>query len=36
MVNVRPVEKVGGDEHNEIDSRTGCVGYANWTETARR
>ena len=23
---------VGGDEHNGIESRTGCTGYDNWEE----
>ena len=23
---------VGGDEHNDIESRAGCVGYNNWTD----
>ena len=23
---------VGGDEHNDIESRAGGVGYNNWTE----
>ena len=27
---------VGGDEHNDIESRTGCVGYDNWAEAPRR
>ena len=24
---------MGGDEHNEIESRTGGVGYDNWADT---
>ena len=24
---------MGGDEHNDIESRTGGVGYDNWADT---
>ena len=36
---VRPVKSagmMGGDEHNDIESRAGGSGYDNWTDAPRR
>ena len=33
---VECVQEVGGDEHKDIESRTGGAGYDNWAEAPRR